>query len=327
LTATGARIRKPEAGATNSLEQLALTLKERAARSDRTYDDFFPSMHLSYSVTENLQARAAYAQTYGRPNFTFIIPNTVINESNDAEGNVIGGTLTTRNPALLPWTADNYDVSLEYYTEHGGVFGAGVFRKDVQGFFAQSTADATPGELELVGLDPTDPGWRVNTWRNGGAARVNGMEISMNQSLKPLDRWMGGWGQYFRVFANMTKLKFKGSTTDFTGFIPTAANWGGQFRRKRVGASLRWNYRSETYNGAATGIGLNGHTYSKARTHLDVNVSYNLSPQFNIFLNVRNIMNVQSESRRRSDELASYAEVLNYTSVGVPFNIGISGSF
>ena len=327
VNAAGARIRRPDAGAASSMEQLRLTLQERAATSNRTYGDYYPSLHLSYDITERLLARASFAQTYGRPNFTFIIPNTVINESVDAEGDVTGGTLTIRNPGLKPWTADNYELSLEYYTEQGGVLGAGVFRKDVAGFFTQSLQDATPEELEMVGLDPRDTGWRVNTWRNGGEVQVDGMELSMNVPLKPLDRWLGSWTQYFKVFANMTKLGFKGDTADFVGFIPTSANWGAQFITKRFRAALSWNYRSLARTGEVTNIGANGYTFSQERLQADINLRYNLKPDLAVFLNVRNFTNVQSRSMRRSDDLPSRAEVLNYTSVGIPFNIGVSGSF
>ena len=79
--AAGNSIRRPEAGAVGSMAQLQLTMKERAARSQHTYDGYYPSLHLTFDVRENFLARAAYARTYGRPNFSDIIPRTVINEA------------------------------------------------------------------------------------------------------------------------------------------------------------------------------------------------------------------------------------------------------
>src|SRR5690606_7356896 len=70
--AAGNRIRKPEAGGASSLEEIALTHQERAAISRRNYDGYYPSLHLTYNVRENLLVRGAYAKTYGRPNFTDI---------------------------------------------------------------------------------------------------------------------------------------------------------------------------------------------------------------------------------------------------------------
>ena len=53
------------------------------------------------------------------------------------------GRITFSNIGLKPWTADNYDVSVEYYTDHGGVVSAGVFLKEVKDFFGAYVKDAT----------------------------------------------------------------------------------------------------------------------------------------------------------------------------------------
>jgi TonB-dependent receptor len=130
--AAGQRIRRAEAGAVNSLEQLRLTHTERAARNERTYDGLYPSVHLTYNFSDNLIARAAYAKTYGRPNLTEIFPNTQIDEFDVDDPNAIQGNITVTNPSLDPWSADNYDLSLEYYTDKGGLFTVGAFQKQIK---------------------------------------------------------------------------------------------------------------------------------------------------------------------------------------------------
>jgi len=118
-TAAGARIRRPEAGAAGSMEELRLTRQERGYRAARSYDGSYPSLHLTYALRENLLLRAAYARTYARPDFGDIIPNTTINENDLTEEDLhtnpdlIRGTITIRNVALRPWTADNFDLSAE----------------------------------------------------------------------------------------------------------------------------------------------------------------------------------------------------------------------
>jgi iron complex outermembrane receptor protein len=328
--ANGARVRKPEAGAAGSLQELDFIWHERATRSKRSYDGYYPSLHLTYNFTEKLQSRAAYAKTYGRPNFSFIIPRTVVSEFTNQAGDVTGGRLTVRNPGLLPWSAENYDITTEYYTDQGGVFGANVFRKDVTDFFGSETRDATPLELQEVGVTP-QPGesWQIVTTNNVGNARITGLELSANQSLKRLDPWLAGWGGNFRVFANVTKIRLKGNrTADFTGFLPTSASWGVQFGRKRVNGSVKWNYRSDQNTGAVTNLGANGHNYVPARTHMDVNFGYNITPNLAVFINMRNVGRVYQKSMRTSDELADYARMASIiTWEGITSNFGIKGSF
>lgn len=328
LTATGARIRKAEAGTAGSMEQVNLTWHERASRAHRSYDDFYPSLHLTYNITEKFLARAAYAKTYGRPNFTFIIPNTVINESANSTGEVTGGMLTVRNPGLRPWTADNFDVSLEYYTDQGGAFVAGAFRKDVTDFFGAVDRAATPQELADAGVDRNAVDWVVRTTENVGNARINGFELSGNQSLSPLDDRLGGWGKYFRVFANITKLQLKGDqTADFSSFLPKCINYGFQFNRRSVAASIKANYRSEETIGALAALGPDGRSYWRFRTHIDVNCSYSFRPNLSVFVNIRNITNRQFIRLKDGGGLPSYAKLVGITNYGVPWNLGIKGSF
>ena len=204
--AANARIRKPEAGAVGSMEELRLIRRERANSANRAYDGYYPSVHLTFNATSNFQLRAAYAKTYGRPDFSNIVPNATISENDiefSTDPNAIPGDITVRNTGLKPWTAQNYDLSAEYYTESGGLITGGVFRKDIANFFGTLQTIATAEVLDDFGLDPRYAGWRLNTTINSGDARVTGVEFNIRQSLAPL----GKFGRFFSVFANATKLK------------------------------------------------------------------------------------------------------------------------
>lgn len=329
LNAGGNRVRNPEAGAVRSLEELPFIWHERAARSDRTYDGLYPSVHLTYNFTEKLQARAAFAKTYGRPNFTFIIPNVEVNESIGEDGDVTGGRLRMRNPGLLPWAADNYDLTVEYYTDQGGMFSAGVFRKEVANFFGNVERDSTPQELTEVGVDPAGEPWVTRTTVNIGEARIDGLELSFSQSLAPLDPWLAGWGSSLRLFGNITKIKIGGARQgDFAGFLPTSANWGVYFAKKRVRASFRWNHSSDRPAAAVNGIGANGENYTAAITQLDVNLSYSLRPNLAFFINMKNVLSDFRIQARRSDEYPDYAEYRYPNRLnGIATEVGFHGSF
>src|SRR5688500_10365240 len=195
------------------------------------------SLHLTFDVRENFLTRAAYARTYGRPNFSDIVPRTVINERDLTQDqledpDVIKGTITVRNAGLRPWTADNYDLSLEYYTKQCGLFSAGVFLKEIRNFFGDAVRVATLSDLQEVGVDdPRYVGWNISTKFNAGDARISGADFNIRHSLREL----GAWGAPFTVFANGTYLKLEGSQqAQFSSFIPKSANWGLSFNRKRL---------------------------------------------------------------------------------------------
>ena len=58
-------------------------------------------------------SRRAYAETYGRPNLPEIIPSTTVDEFDIDDPNALQGNITVTNPGLKPWSADNFDLSLE----------------------------------------------------------------------------------------------------------------------------------------------------------------------------------------------------------------------
>ncbi len=327
--ARGQRIRRPEAGAAGSLEELRLTRQERAYHAKRSYDGYYPSLHLTYHVTENLQARAAYALTYGRPDFSEVIPNSTINERDLDETqlgdpSVIQGTIAIRNTGLKPWTADNYDLSLEYYTTQGGLFSAGVFLKEISDFFANDVRIATAADLEQLGLDPRYVGWQLSTKFNSGHARVVGAEFSARHSLSPL----GAWGRSFTVFLNATKLQLSGNQqADFTGFIPQNVNWGVTFTKKPVTLIAKWNYRGEQKLAAFPAMGPDAFNYTKARLTLDLSGDYQISRRVSLNTNVRNVFNEYLTTVRYGSATPGYAQPRQYKHFGVYFSAGIKGTF
>lgn len=324
---TGARIRKPEAGAVGSMAEALLVNQELGYHAERSYDGFYPSLHLNYSLRPNLLLRAAYAKTYGRPNFRDIIPSATVNENDvdqSAGSTAVKGTIRVTNTGLLPWSADNYDLSLEYYSELGGLFGASWFHKDLKDFFGTLAKVANASDVELLGLGPEYIGWQVNSTINAGNAQVRGFELTMNHSLKPL----GGWGRFFNLFANYTKLNFSGaSSANFTGFLPSNANGGITFTHKPVILTAKLNHRADQTTGPFAAYGPEAIRYYPARTHLDLDLDFQLRRNLSLFANARNLLNVRSGFYQRGSQTPAYAVRFQTVEYGVNFNLGLKASF
>jgi iron complex outermembrane receptor protein len=326
----GAQIRKPEAGTVNSIEQIRLTLTERGAQSKRSYEGYYPSLHLNYNFTENFIGRIAYAKTYGRPNFNDVIPNTTIQEFNLSEEalenpDIPHGTITMRNPSLTPWIADNYDISLEYYTDQGGTFSAGAFVKDIKDFFGSSVKIATAADLDQLGLDPKYLGWNLSTRFNSGDARITGIEFNFRHSL----RNVGMWGKYFTVFGNATQLKLEGNPyASFSSFIPKTANWGVSYNWKRISVMTKWNYRGLNKLTAVPALGPDGFLYLAARTTLDLSLGYQVSPRLSLIGTVNNVFNViPLENLNYAADTPAYARRATVSEYGVACAVGLKGTF
>ncbi|MBX7122012.1 MAG: TonB-dependent receptor [Opitutaceae bacterium] len=314
-TPAGARIRKPEAGATNSIEQLNLTTIELGAQGHGSYDGYYPSLHLTYNVTNEFLVRLAYAKSFGRPDFLEILPGTTINEDNvSTNPGGTSGSISVRNPGLEPWLADNYDLSLEYYTQSGGIFSVGVFLKDIKDFFGTEERIATQEDLDALGLGPEYLGWRLTSTFNSGDAKVSGFELNARQSLVGL----GEWGNHFNVFANVTKLRLEGNRqADFSSFVPETASWGVSFANKKVYSALKWNYRGQSYRSANATFGPEGKTYFDESLTMDLDLNYTISKHYRITLNVTNLTNAS-----RTTWVAYGPETPDYAKGWIKFNTG-----
>jgi TonB-dependent receptor len=323
------RIRVPAAGAAGSMEELRLTRTERGLRARRVYDGYYPSLNLNYKVTDNIQVRLGYAKTYGRPDFNRIIPAATVSEANLTElqyndPSVVRGTITVRNTALKPWSADNYDLSLEYYTDQGGLLTVGVFRKDLTDFFGNIVKAATVEDLQALGFEPEYVGWTLSTQMNTDSARVNGLALNLKQSLARL----GSWGRYFSVFANSTTLQLKGSReTDFTSFIKSSANWGFNFTRQRFDFMARWNYRGEQKGAAMTALGPDAFRYTGATTMLDLNIGYKIKKEMSLFISARNVFNLDRLQFGYGSQTPEYAKQNFTREYGTQYTAGIKGAF
>jgi len=325
--ALGQRIRRAEAGAAGSMEELRLTRTELGRVYNGGFDGYYPSLHLTYNVTSNFMLRAAYAKTYGKPDYINIIPNTTINEndvSENADPTVLRGSITVSNPELKPWMADNFDLSAEYYTDSGGVFSIGAYRKNIANFHDTIVKLATVEDLADLDLDPRYAGWELTTTVNGGDARVDGFDFNIRQSLAPL----GGIGRYFSVFANATKLKLQGSrNAAFTRFIPESGSWGVTVTRNPVTLMLKWSARGEQKQAASPAQGPDANLYQEKRTTMDVNLTYQFTRRLQLFANGRNIGNVHYNLLRYGSQTPIYAKISSTNSYGVQWAFGVKGTF
>ncbi len=137
-------------------------------RRDNRYDNFLPSITGYYDVTDDLKVRAAYYKALGRPNPLDLAGAETVTTGGDG---VL--QLTRGNPGLTARTADNIDLSLEYYFPgNQGVFSVGLFYKDIKNEIFSFT------DLETIDGVST----RVTQARNVAGAKVQGIEVNFVQN-------------------------------------------------------------------------------------------------------------------------------------------------
>jgi iron complex outermembrane recepter protein len=318
-------LRKPEAGAPGSAEDNALRYIYRGLSHERDYDGFYPSSHFTYNIREDLLFRVGYAKTIGRPTTRDIVPTLFVaaNEAWDGGGSSFPGFVTASNTSLLPWEADNYDVSLEYYMPGNGVMSVSRFYKDISNFFGTVTSVVDQALIDEYGLTERELGYQFTTRINVGDAIIKGWEFNLVQPLSVF----GEWGRNISLLANYTKLDLSGSNrADFTDFIPKAGNIGVSFSIGKFSAFVKWNYRGkqlrephDAYPGA--------NEYIRSREQVDANVEYQLTDRLAIFAAGRNITNETNEWEVSGPVAPSWSWMQSHTRYGAQYSLGVKGTF
>ncbi len=324
---------------TNVEEQLRLQYQERAFHEGQSYGDFYPSLHINYSFTENLILRAAYARTLGRPNIVFVVNGITIPglPTEPLEEDDPIPTVSVGNPALKPWTADSFHLSLDSYLLKGGFGSLGVYRKYVSNFFQQRNYTATREDFEHYGINSNDidfmlaNNYAIRRYENIGDARLDGLEFTYRQDLFFLPSWL----RTVQVWVNYTRMNLGGtSARDFVGFTPEAFSWGVNYIRPRFSFRFNCAYQAETKS-AAVGTGGNAGKYIPARTYeyqdaytrYGVTAEYAFSRAFTVYMNWSDIIGDDRIKYRRADNTPVYAQKYQRIVTPTYIMVGIKGRF
>jgi len=300
--------------------------ERRGYYNSREYDGYYPSAHVTFNITEDLILRAAYAKTIGRPPTVDIVPNVYIGENTGYNGapGTYPGWITSANTTLVPWEADNGDLTLQYYLPRSGMISVGVFRKNISNFFGTLATEVDAAIAASLGLSSDYIGWYYSTRINAGDARIDGFEASYEQSLG----MFGSWGEPYSIFANYTKLDLDGQrAADFKDFIPETANLGVRANFKRVTAFAKWNYRGrqlrEYKNNIAPGAG----EYIRAYPTIDVNLEVMLTRNLSLFATARNLLNEAYEWEIDGPGVPAWSTLSSRSVYGTQYTLGVKGTF
>lgn len=128
--------------------------------TDRSYNDLLPALNLVYSLSDEMNLRAAATRTLARPTFREIAP---VSSFDIASGGALVG-----NPALQRTLISNFDLRWEWFNRPGQILAISGFYKDLS------------NPIERVILDPENGS---TTYENVDRATVLGAEFEARQTL------------------------------------------------------------------------------------------------------------------------------------------------
>ena len=229
---------------------------------DNSYTEVLPNLNLSYDLADDLQLRFAAARVISRPD-----PQALGVRENFFENTRAG---TRGNPALSPITANQFDVSLEWYFAEGSLLAGTLFHKDISGNLVSSTTQEDRIDLQTgntIGIEFSTP-------QNGQDATVQGLELLYQQPF------LSNFGAVFNyTFTNADTSQQRDPVgTAGSGIVVGASdhalNLTGYYENERFDARLSYNYRSEYLNEAAY---FGSEIWTDAYGQLDFSASFDIS--------------------------------------------------
>lgn len=283
------------------------------------YVNFLPSVNFKLEPTEDTVLRISYARTVTRPTLTALgVANTFGGRSNAP---LSGGG----NPLLNAFEADNFDVSFEWYFEPLSYFSIAGFHKELGGFLEESTLPV-PGVVIIPAgnvLDgvvltedtPTNVEFLDTRERNGLSGSISGAEIAFQKTFA---NGFGGIINY--TYVNSSQDDAPAGDLGFNGFTPHTVNVTAFYEDDRLSARVSYNYRDGF-------LVQENDVQSEPRQResfgqVDFSASYELTDQFQVFIEGLNILNEDTRDFSRFRN-----RILTYERTGARYTAGVRAKF
>ncbi|MFK8021756.1 MAG: TonB-dependent receptor [Pseudomonadales bacterium] len=303
-----------------------------------SYSNLLPSLNAKLDLTDDMVLRFAVYESMTRPTMSQLSPATNFAEPRRQNLTASGG-----NPALEPFTSENWDLSFEWYYADASLLSFAVFSKEVDQFITTLTgaetfvlsdrlaADgfrcATANNANCaagVDIDPANPGfdvvanteelngqqeiYTVSRPRNNDLAKVTGFELAFTHV----------WDNGFGISANATVVDSDSETLEGLG---DSQNIIGFYEADRWQARIAFNNREsflQLVDNGFNGEPVNTDTYGQ----WDISGSYDVNENFTVFFEGINITEEELRRTGRFDDQTYFVE-----DNGARYAVGVRAKF
>lgn len=265
-----------------------------------SYDYLLPNVDLTLSLTDDVLLRLDASRALARPPLNSLSPATTFSASERVGSLVAAG----QNPSLMPYTAANFDVALEWYYAPHSYFSADAYVKDVSNFIISATKTEPLGGV----IDPTtgEPAqFRVTSYINGPSAAVYGLEVALQHMFG--DSGFGVQANATVVETNRPYNPYDISTSNFavTG-LADSANLVLFYDRDGLQFRLATNWRDSFLDhfgqmqpNSAFGA---EPVFVNPSWDMSLRTSYDLSDHLTVYFEATNLLNSTYSTRGRFPE-------------------------
>ena len=276
------------------------------------YIDFLPSINAKWELKNGLITRVGVARVITRPRLQDLSSFRAVDDINKI--------ISSKNPELNPFRANQYDVTFEWYPKPETLISVGGFYKDIESFISQKTTFISFNGEQYELRQPV----------NGNNAVIKGFEITYQQPFTFLPGFLNGLG----IVANFTfaESDFEEKSIDSSGDNVTVLNYSLPNNSKftvnftpyyeKGGFSFRaaTNFRSRFLRDIPDPVV--GLKYRDDVAITDISSSYDVNENTQITLNILNAFNAQ-----RYEYITEEVYMDNASFFGITFQLGARYKF
>ncbi len=306
IFAAGARYERTEFETRgNQAKTTGTAIVVTPATRGRTYDNFLPGLYFTYNLSKKTVIRAAWSNTFGRPNYS----QTALSRNVNDDSRLV----VESNPDLKPLTSTNYDASIEHYFSSLGSVSAAVFHKDIKNFTYQRI---------IAGADAST-GYDLSTFVNGPKGEITGLELAYQQQFSFLPSPFDGLGflaNYTATSSTGTFPNRPGEKLPFIGQSKRIGNLALTYEKSGLFLRAAVNFRTPRLReDEPLGNNAAEDRYVDNFTQLDLTGSYKIDRHWEIFGEILNVTN--EPFRVRFGENAS--RFVQFEEYGLTANFGL----
>ncbi|WP_010231775.1 TonB-dependent receptor [Gillisia marina] len=268
----------------------------RRGESDKSYNNFYPSINIKYAATESTNFRIAASKTITLPEFKEIAPFEYVSPT---------GQVTRGNPNLEASTNYNLDLKWEFFPSVDQLISLTGFYKNIENPISKVQDRGSAGvfsffnsaeKAEIFGLEVETRLSLLKSEEESGYnldLNLNASRMWHSQDLKELRDAQGNFIRTFR-YKGLTKTDLQGASDwIFNGSLNISTNTPNAFL-----ASVIANYASDKIFALGapeiqtqSDLFYNDAIIEKGFVSLDALISQELGEHFNLKLTGKNILN------------------------------------
>ena len=281
----------------------------------QSYTEVLPSGNLVLELTDELLFRVAGSKSLTRPTLTELAPGGTVAPT--------GLTANLGNPELDPFSATQFDLSLEWYFADEALASATFFYKDVKSFIVDITSESTIDAGTLIndaGVDVSNAIFTVTRPINGEGASVKGVELSLQTPFTFLPDPFDGFGVVLNyTYADSeSEIIFNDETikTLLPGQSESSYNLIGYYEKGKFGTRLAYSWRDEFLDQIRASNSQRSNFYA-SYGQLDLNAQYDITDNIVLTFDALNLLEEETQRFGESrDRNISYRETGRFFIIG-----------